>query len=149
MRSCEKFAATTSTMIYVDTNVVLDIVADGEAWHDWSAARLDEARATDRLVAGIVVVAEVAHRAQSQAALEDAFGKLEIEIFPETVESAFLAGQAFARYRKQGGQRASILPDFLIGGHAATIGATVLTRDPRRFRAYFPDLPLITPETES
>jgi predicted nucleic acid-binding protein len=35
------------------------------------------------------------------------------------------------------------LPDFFIGAHAAVEDLTLLTRDPRRFRAYFPRLRFI------
>jgi predicted nucleic acid-binding protein len=37
------------------------------------------------------------------------------------------------------------LPDFFIGAHAAVEGAELLTRDPRRIRAYFPTVTLISP----
>lgn len=61
-------------------------------------------------------------------------------------KGAFLAGAAFQIYRerRRDGTK-SILADFLIGGHAPAAGATILTRDPRFYRAYFPSVPLITP----
>ena len=60
-------------------------------------------------------------------------------------EAAFLAGKAFLRYRRNGGQRTSTLPDFFIGAHALVAGHRLLTRDPTRYRTYFPRLDLIAP----
>jgi hypothetical protein len=59
----------------------------------------------------------------------------------------FLAAKAFAKYRKLGGTKTNVLADFFIGAHAAVIEAAVLTRDPARYRSYFPTIRLITPET--
>jgi predicted nucleic acid-binding protein len=42
-----------------------------------------------------------------------------------------------------------VLPDFFIGAHAAVAQFLLLTRDARRYRAYFPGVELIAPdETE-
>lgn len=41
-----------------------------------------------------------------------------------------------------------MLADFLIGAHAEIANVPLLTRDPRRYRAYFPDLKLIAPEND-
>jgi hypothetical protein len=60
-------------------------------------------------------------------------------------EAAFLAGKAFGQYRRRGGARRSPLPDFFIGAHAAVAGMTLLTRDARRYRAYFPKLRIVAP----
>ena len=60
-------------------------------------------------------------------------------------EAGFLAGECFVRYRRAGGTRRSPLPDFYIGAHAALMGMTLLTRDPRRYRTYLPRLAVITP----
>lgn len=59
---------------------------------------------------------------------------------------AFLAGKAFLGYRRRGGTRATPLPDFFIGAHAAVRGVTLLTRDARRSRTYFPALSVVAPE---
>ncbi len=60
--------------------------------------------------------------------------------------AAFLAGKAFLAYRRRGGSRTAPLPEFYIGAHAAVAGFTLVTRDPRRYRTYFPKLRLISPE---
>ncbi|HRO58698.1 MAG TPA: hypothetical protein PK177_05945 [Burkholderiaceae bacterium] len=39
----------------------------------------------------------------------------------------------------------NVLADFFIGAHAAVLGSGILTRDPRRYRSYFPRVPLVTP----
>lgn len=61
-------------------------------------------------------------------------------------EAAFLAGKCFLAYRRRGGTRRSPLPDFYIGAHAAVKGLPLLTRDPNRYRTYFPHLTLLSPE---
>jgi predicted nucleic acid-binding protein len=58
----------------------------------------------------------------------------------------FLAGKAFRRYRRAGGPRTTVLPDFFIGAHAQIAGMPLLTRDVRRYRSYFPHVTLIAPE---
>ena len=57
----------------------------------------------------------------------------------------FLAGKAFVAYRRNGGQRRNVLADFFIGAHAAVEGWNILTRDPRKYRQYFPSVELVTP----
>jgi predicted nucleic acid-binding protein len=59
----------------------------------------------------------------------------------------FLAGKVFTRYRKSGGTRTGVLPDFFIGAHAAVSELPLLTRDVGRYKTYFPSLTLITPES--
>ncbi len=63
-------------------------------------------------------------------------------------EAAFLAGKCFLAYRRQGGTRRSPLPDFFIGAHAAIEGLPLLTRDPRRYRTYFPQLTILAPDDD-
>lgn len=61
----------------------------------------------------------------------------------------FLAGKVFTQYRKAGGSRAGVLPDFFIGAHAIVADLPLLTRDADRYRSYFPALTLILPEPQS
>ncbi|TIX32501.1 MAG: DNA-binding protein, partial [Mesorhizobium sp.] len=37
--------------------------------------------------------------------------------------------------------------DFFIGAHAVVAGHRLLTRDAARYRSYFPDLDILSPET--
>jgi hypothetical protein len=56
----------------------------------------------------------------------------------------FLAARVFTEYRRRGGVRSSVLPDFFIGAHAAVEGMTLITRDTRR-RGWFPIVRIIAP----
>ena len=60
-------------------------------------------------------------------------------------EALFLASKAHLSYRRQGGIKASPLPDFFIGAHAQVLGIPILTRDQGRYRTYFPHVALICP----
>lgn len=59
--------------------------------------------------------------------------------------AGFLAARAFLAYRRRGGSRPTPLPDFFIGAHAALGGYTLLTRDRRRYKTYFPRLRIVAP----
>ena len=129
----------------VDSNVILDVVTEDEAWLDWSAAALARAADTSRLVINPIVYAEVAARFARVEDLEEALPHAYYERRALPWEAAFLAGPCFVRYRRRGGARRSLMPDFYIGAHAAVEGLTLLTRDPTRYRTYFPRLRLVAP----
>ncbi|WP_206664635.1 type II toxin-antitoxin system VapC family toxin [Dankookia rubra] len=63
----------------------------------------------------------------------------------DAAPALFLAGRVFHAYRCRGGSRTGVLPDFLIGAHAAVAGLPLITRDVARYRSYFPTLDLIAP----
>src|ERR1700712_608845 len=115
-------------------------------WCSWSAAGMESAADRSRLVINALIYAEVSVRYSRIEDLEAALPKALLEREPISYEAAFLAGKAFLTYRRQGGTKRSLLPDFFIGAHAATAGYRLLTRDAARYRSYFPRLQLISPE---
>jgi predicted nucleic acid-binding protein len=78
-------------------------------------------------------------------ALDDTIATMEWVFHEIPPVALFLAGKAFMRYRREGGAKQNVLADFFIGAHAAVMGSYVLTRDPRRYRTYFPSVRLLTP----
>jgi predicted nucleic acid-binding protein len=129
----------------VDSNVILDIVTDDAGWLDWSAAALARQAAAGPLAVNPVIYAEVAARFSRIEDLDAALPEEYYQRQPLPWEAAFLAGRSFVRYRRAGGRRRSPLPDFYIGAHAVLEGLTLLTRDARRYRTYFPTLRMIAP----
>ncbi|MBT1159459.1 type II toxin-antitoxin system VapC family toxin [Aminobacter anthyllidis] len=134
-------------MTLVDTNVLLDLVTDDPSWADWSVAQLEAASLVGPLVINDVVYAELAVRYDRIEALDGFLDQAGLEMVPVPRASLFLAGKVFTRYRKSGGSRTGVLPDFFIGAHAAVSQLPLLTRDVGRYRTYFPSLKLITPDT--
>lgn len=132
--------------VLVDSNVLIDILQQDEQWFAWSSARLAPLVDSRRVVLDPIVYAEVSIGFASIEDLEAAIGDFGFERQPLPWEAGFLAGKAFERYRRRGGARRSPLPDFYIGAHAAIAGLKLLTRDPRRYREYYPGLKLIAPE---
>lgn len=134
-------------MTLVDTNVLLDLVTDDPSWADWSVAQLEAASLVGPLLINDVVYAELAVRYDRIEALDGFLDQAGLEMAPIPRASLFLAGKVFTRYRKSGGSRTGVLPDFFIGAHAAVSQLPLLTRDVGRYRTYFPSLKLITPGT--
>lgn len=129
----------------VDSNVLLDVLTDDAEWGDWSADKLAEAAHGGALIINPIVYAEVSAGFERIEDLDEALPVAYYRRLPLPFEAAFLAGQCFIRYRRHGGERRSPLPDFYIGAHAALAGLTLLTRDARRYRTYFPSLRVIAP----
>jgi predicted nucleic acid-binding protein len=133
-------------MIFIDTNVLLDVVADDPVWADWSQQQLDAAALRDRLAIGPVVYAEFSSRFARIEDIDALLASAEIAVAEMPRPALFLAGQVFKTYRRRGGPRTRVLPDFFIGAHAAALGAPLITRDVSRYRSYFPTVELIAPE---
>lgn len=132
-------------MTLVDTNVLLDLVTDDPTWADWSLSRLEAASLEGPLLINDAVYAELAVRYERIEQLEAFIGEAGLEMVPMPRAALFLAGKVFTRYRRAGGSRTGVLPDFFIGAHAAVAQLPLLTRDVRRYRTYFPSLTLIAP----
>lgn len=131
--------------VLVDSNVLIDVARQDPQWSGWSSAAIAQAATTSRLVINPIIYGEV-------SILYASIEELNVALPPERFvredipyEAAFLTGKAYVLYRQRGGTRTSPLPDFLIGAHAAIAGHRLLTRDPSRYRSYFPKLHLIAP----
>lgn len=130
----------------VDSNVLLDILTEDARWGDWSTDALADAAEAGPLVINPVVYSEVSVRFTSVEALEEALPASDFRREPIPWAAAFLAGKVFLDYRRNKGTRATSLPDFFIGAHAAVGGLDLLTRDIGRYRTYFPTVSLIAPD---
>ncbi len=133
-------------MTLVDTNVLLDLVTNDPDWSGWSIAQLEEAALKGPLCINDVVYAELSVRYTRIEDLESMLDDAAIEVARTPRDALFLAGKVFVQYRKSGGARTGVLPDFFIGAHAAVSGLPLLTRDGGRYRTYFPSMALIAPE---
>jgi len=131
--------------VLVDSNVLLDVALADAKWIAWSGSALAECADRTRLIINPIVFAEVSVGYTTIEALDAAVPATLYTREPLPWEAAFLAGKCFAVYRRRGGTRASPLPDFYIGAHAAITGLAVLTRDAARYRTYFPKLEVLAP----
>lgn len=132
--------------VLVDSNVVLDIATEDPVWIGWSSDQLAACASESDLVINAIIYAEVSVGFERIEDLDDA---LPSEMFRREglpFEAGFLAGKAFLKFRRRGGSRTAPLPDFLIGAHAAIAGYRLLTRDPARYRSYYPSISLIAPD---
>jgi predicted nucleic acid-binding protein len=128
----------------IDSSVLLDVFTQDKKWGSWSETNLLAAALRGALVLNAVVLAEIAPRFSQIEALERALPSMAI-IEPIPFAASFLAAHAHANYRRSGGARQAVLPDFIIGAHAAVTGRPLLTRDPKRVAAYIPGTKLIAP----
>ncbi len=132
-------------MVLVDTNVLVDVLEDDPEWADWSIAQLRAQSRIHTLAINPIIYAELSLTFSTVEALDRTLNDLGLDLQAIPRPALFLAGKAFVRYRRQGGKKTNVLPDFFIGAHAAVNRMPILTRDVQRYAAYFPDVELMHP----
>ncbi len=132
-------------MVLVDTNVLVDVLQNDPQWADWSIAQMRAQSSLHALVINPIIYAEVSLSFSTLEALDDVVSTLALELREIPRPALFLAAKAFAQYRRRGGSKLQVLPDFFIGAHAAVEGWPLLTRDAKRFKTYFPTLEVLAP----
>lgn len=132
-------------MILVDTCVLLDISTDDPTWRDWSVDQLSRWSVRGPLLINPLIFAEWCTDFSSLEGAQKARLDFGLQWADIPQQALFLAAQAHRLYRRRGGTRAMVLPDFLIGAHAAVQKLPLLTRDRRRFETYFEGLEIVAP----
>ena len=130
-------------MLAVDTSVLLSIFkgeTDGAAW----LVRLQSEAVSHPLVACAVIWAEVRAFFRDDPSCLQALAALGIRLSADDESTALLAGSIYRSYKRKGGTRTTLVPDFLVAAHAATHAAALATSDRGYLRTYFPKLKLIT-----
>jgi len=132
-------------MILLDTNVLIDIWEPDPMWGPWSSGQVRTLSNLHLMAINAVVYAEISVMFPTPDELDERLEELNTKVLDIPRRAAFLAGKAFVQYRRMGGKKGNVLPDFFIGAHAAVLGCEVLTRDTRRYSQYFPFVGLICP----
>ena len=132
----------------LDSSVILDVLVNDPQWGQASELALNKALSSGSLVIGECVLAEITPALDANdlgAFLSD----WNILFVPSSRESSILAGEMYRSYLGRTRIAKRVLPDFLIGAHAACHTGRLLARDRGYYRDYFTDLSVIEPEEPS
>ena len=94
---------------------------------------------------GIELMDEGERKAQAATNFADIIRVNRLMIVADNVAIAKEAARAQAEYRRRGGRREVLIPDFLIGANAAHFSGRLLTTNPRDFLRSFLNLEVLTP----
>lgn len=130
----------------VDSSVLLCILRQQPGWEHWRAT-LTRATEDGCLLLCPVAFAECSVGFPNTEEALAKFDSLCLIYDGFSPECAYLAGQIFLRYRREGGPRQHLIPDFLVAAHACTQADRLAAIDRGYLHAYFPELPLLQPST--
>lgn len=133
-------------MLLVDTNVLVDVLSDDQEWVEWSIGQLRAQSKLHELAINPIVYSELSLMYESMEALNAVVEQMQLKYLEMPRAALFLAGKAFVKYKREGGSKQNVLPDFFIGAHAAVARCAILTRDSAHYRTYFPTVKLVMPE---
>jgi hypothetical protein len=129
----------------VDSSVLLDVLLEDPRHRDASLAALRVAHRGGALLVCPVVWSEVRAALRDPTEIAELMGAAGIRFDPFDRDCADLAGDLWRAYRRGGGRREHLVPDFLIGAHAKLRAGRLLARDRGFFRARFKGLTVIDP----
>jgi predicted nucleic acid-binding protein len=129
----------------VDSNILLHLFNPDDASSEAVNKGFGKIAANAGLKINHIIFAEVSPAFPNADSVARMLASLKIDLVGLAEEDSFRAGKAFREYRRNGGPRTTILPDFLIGAQASVRGWPILTRDTKHFSTYFPEVELIDP----
>ena len=128
----------------LDSSVLIQLYRKQPGWEVWREL-LAKAATEGELIISPVAFAEYSTAYPTVASVQADLARIQVIYEPIKPEAAYLAGQVFLRYRREGGPRQHLIPDFLIAAHASTQADRLAAIDRGYLRAYFPALPLLQP----
>jgi len=131
---------------FIDTNVLVDLFSNDPDRSIPCADKLTEAKARGRVLISDLVFSEFSVAMNSLEEAEQVVKSLDLTRVRCSAAGLFRAGKAFKVYKEtNSGPKLNVLPDFVIGAHAVTEAAPLITSDTNRMQTYFPDLEIIKP----
>lgn len=130
--------------ILVDTNVILDVVTDDPVWGDWAVRILEEHEDLE-LTINPVIYAELCFGYDSSEEVDELVKRFGFRYEELPRKALHRAAVAFRTYKRRGGTKEFVLPDFFVGAHAAAARHRLITRDVARYGTYFPEVKRIAP----
>ncbi len=124
----------------VDTNVLLDLFIANAVNQSESREQIATALSAGEVIASAITYAELVPNFRDRARLDEALRDAGVQRSEIDSDVAWEAGRRWALYRRAGGPRTRILPDFMIGAHAPLRADAFLTRDRGFYESYFPEL---------
>lgn len=123
----------------VDSSILLLVQKRQAGWEEWRE-KLSRAALEGQLVMCPVVFAECSQGYPDWQSALSVFSGLQIQYDSISPDTACLAGRIFVQYRREGGRRDHLIPDFLIAAHAHCQADRLAALDRGYFRRYFPEL---------
>ena len=129
----------------VDSSVLIDVFSASRSHLKLSRRALERALSEGSVVACDVVWAEVRAHFASESSFAEAMAAAGVEFDPCDAQCSAAAGEAWREYRRRGGTRTKLLPDFLVAAHAMARAERLVTRDRGFARRYFRGLTVLDP----
>ncbi len=131
---------------FFDTSALIALVKDTEKHHRWSREQFEVGKLLGPIVISPIVFSEYCVGMASLQHVQQSLQSLGIESIAESDAALFRASRAYLQYKGiNKGPKSSLLPDFLIGAAAETLGRPLVTTNARDFQSYFQGLQLIYP----
>jgi predicted nucleic acid-binding protein len=131
----------------LDTNVLLDILLPNEKFVDVAIKAIESSASDGSIVICELVYAELCGHFTNKSDCDHFLRDNEIDVINLNDHACFLASRIWRQYRKQGGNRIRILPDFLIGAHAQVQASRLISRDSGFYQKLFPKLIILDPSS--
>lgn len=128
----------------LDSSVLLLLSRKQPGWEAWRDC-LQTAASEGELLISPIAFAEFSIAYPEVEAAQADLDLLHVFYDSITPAAAYLAGQIFLRYRRNGGPRLNLIPDFLIAAHASTQADRLAVLDRGYLRSYFPTLAILAP----
>ena len=128
----------------LDSSVLLLLSRKQPGWEAWRDS-LRTAASEGELLISPIAFAEFSIAYPHVEAAQADLDLLHVFYDPITPAAAYLAGQIFLRYRRKGGPRMNLIPDFLIAAHASVQADRLAALDRGYLRSYFPTLAILAP----
>lgn len=128
----------------IDSSVLWCIQKQESGYERWQGL-LEQAALQGHLCICPVTFAEISPGRTDAKEVLDALSFLSIGYEEITPEAAYRAGHIFLNYRREGGPRTQMIPDFLIAAHAEVQCTHLAVIDRGYIRRYFPRLQLLHP----